>query len=825
MAERGEKVTDGSQKPAKTKNLHAIGGVALKRLIYMPNEAQKGLDLSGVVKFLGGQAGSGKFCLRYISHGNGEIGVYLLFRVEGRSARRIKAEIGRVLQALTNYLHTHLRDYEFDPIADIDQVLKPFKIRTMAEISRQTARVTIASWDTNGQQALGFRPDQAGEVHGTQEEGKVAIDYVVPWIRPLSSLRGLCETLSRQQTPCLIDFGITPLVADEAVPALRQDEKQILICENYLQGERVKHEGTVFRLRTQMMRDWICEQKSLMEVPGNIYSLRVRVAGKGPLNPELLQAVGEAVTAPPQASTNRPPFIAGGFSIDEVNAGNYADYIYQLQPEKASENCSQYLFDGGSAGAALVLPQADGLEFPSIDVRPVRFLEAPKILPWSGTLIGEVNACGTRRPLCFQVDDQRHHVLVVGKTGTAKTTALVTMALANIRNGHGVAFFDPHGDAADYLLDHIPEERAGDVIYFNVGDTSHPIGLNLLQCDTAGERVHIRAEFLSYMAMQFLRIEQGPIFWSFLTNGLDLLMSNSQDPGTLVHFPMLVDEEYRRRWLAHVKDPRLRFYWERTFPDLLVSRDGGMIGYLTSKFEVFTADPCMRNIIGQKRCSINFEDVINNRKILVARMSKGDISEKNSALLCMIFIARLWTAAIKRIKVPIEERKDFYIYVDEFQNLATETFTTALSEARKFRLNFVLSNQYTAQLPEHVQQAVLGNVGSVMAFRTGPEDAQRLKGYFDPSVSALALASQPNYHAYMRMMVDGVMTPPFSMWTKLDAFSLPENWQRVRERIVANSRELYGRPVAEVEREIAMYTAGCEPELHIVSGNGRRKIL
>jgi hypothetical protein len=198
--------------------------------------------------------------------------------------------------------------------------------------------------------------------------------------------------------------------------------------------------------------------------------------------------------------------------------------------------------------------------------------------------------------------------------------------------------------------------------------------------------------------------------------------------------------------------------------------------------------------------------VLNGRKILLARIAKGVITEQNASLLCMIFVARFWAAAIKRISVPLQERKDFYIFVDEFQNVATDTFISALAEARKFRLNLILSHQYTGQLPERVLEAVLGNVGTIMTFRSGPEDAQRLRTYFEPTISALALSSQPNYHAYVRLMIDGIATPPFSMRTALETPSLVESQTDVREWIVTNSRKLYGRPLSEVEKEIAAVT-------------------
>ena len=797
---------DSFYEMSETENLHAFGGVILKCLTYEPNESQQGKDLSGLVQFLGRQVGSGKFSLRYISHGDGEVCVCLLFRAVKINGTNTESHTHQLLKGLNNYVQTQYRNYEFVTAPEIEKVLRPFRIGAMAEISRGVARVSATKWNVKNRQEIGFLKSQIREVIGEQNEDKETIDYVVPWIRPVSSLRGLCETLASQPRSCMVDFGITPLTPTEATQVLMNHEKNLLQCENLLRYEQMQPEGGIPTSKIKIVHDWINKQKSLMEIPGNIYFLRVRVASEEPISPELVQAVGEAVTVPAQSIANQIPLVSGGFIVDDVNVEDYLSSINELEKEKISEKLTQYLFDGGSLGAALVLPVADRIVFPGIEVRPFRFLEAPTKLPESGILFGSATRLRNKIQVRLKPDDLRYGVYITGEPGTGKTTVNETAIMDIIRKGHGVAILDPHGDLISKLIDQIPEKRQKDVILFDVADTNYPIGLNLLEWETENERLFVMHEMLSYMNMQFLRVEQGPMFWSFLRNSLNLITSNKKDPGTLLHIPMLIDPQYRQRWLDHVQDRETRFYFEKVLPDMINSRDGGYISYLTSKFESFTSDRILRNIIGQRRCTIRFEDVLNGRKILLARIAKGVITEQNASLLCMIFVARFWAAAIKRISVPLQERKDFYIFVDEFQNVATDTFISALAEARKFRLNLILSHQYTGQLPERVLEAVLGNVGTIMTFRSGPEDAQRLRTYFEPTISALALSSQPNYHAYVRLMIDGIATPPFSMRTALETPSLVESQTDVREWIVTNSRKLYGRPLSEVEKEIAAVT-------------------
>ncbi len=783
-----------------------IGGVTLKCLTFTTDEGQRGSDLSGMVNFLGRQVGSGSFSLRYISNGNGEICVSLLFRIIKKEQRTTKNDVQQVLQGLRNYLQTQHKDYEFTPIPDIQSVLRPFDIRDMAEITRGVTKTTVAKWAPKCGRGLGFVRDTVAELHAPTMEDGQTIEYVIPWIRPVSSLRGLCETLSGQKSACLVDFSIIPLNATDAAYALDDLQQNIFVCDHLLQEEQSQNNGTIPTPETKVLRDWICKQKSLLDMPGNLYGVRILVASEKKVSPDLIQAVGEAVTAPPKSLVNYSPLVSGGFSVSEVPASNYTGNIYELKPDRTLDYSPKRLFDGGSAGLAMVLPVADGLIFPGIAVRAARFMEAPLKLPEVGILFGDASRLTNKVPLRLMQSDMRYGVYICGEPGTGKTTVNETAIMSIIKSGGGVAVLDPHGDLVDSLIAQIPENRRKDVILFDVGDTSYPIGLNILEWETEAELVFVKSEMLSYFNMLYLRIEQGPVFWSFIRNSLELITSNKKDPGTLLNIPMLVDDNYRQRWLAHIRDPRIRFYWERTFPDMIASKDFGYISYLTSKLEAFTSDALMRNIIGQKRSTIRFEDIINNRKIFLARMAKGIVAQQNSALLCMIIVARLWAAATKRISVPLNERKDFYIFVDEFQNVATDTFASALSESRKFRLNFVLSNQFTKQLPEHVLDSVLGNVGTVMAFRSGPDDAQRLSGYFQPSIGALSLSTQPNYHAYVRLMVNETVTPPFSMWTRLEPPPPKDQQASARQFILSNTRKIYARPVAEVEEDIAGLT-------------------
>jgi hypothetical protein len=507
--------------------------------------------------------------------------------------------------------------------------------------------------------------------------------------------------------------------------------------------------------------------------------------------------------------------LAGGFQVCSYKPEAVVGGLIYLDEDIPISDSARYLFDSQSAGATLILPSSDAATFPGIPVRVARFLDAPPECRISGTVMGQGVAQNQPVEVRLMPDDQRRHVYAIGQTGVGKTTLVLKMAMENIRKGDGVAVLDPHGDLIEQLLIRIPRSRLNDIILFDPGDTDYPIGLNLLEWETEDQKAFLADEMVAMLQLLYLRDEMGPMFWHNVRYGMLLLMARQDDPGTLVEFPWLFsDPDYHKRWLPHVKDPLVRRFWEKEFAKTDYGKDL-FLQYIVSKFDPFITHPLMRNCIGQRKSGFNFDTVINHGKILLANLAKGNLGEGNSSLLGMIVIAKLYAAAMRRVRLPMNERRDFYIYVDEFQNLATHNFAHILSEARKFRLNLMLCNQYIDQIPDSIAKAILGNIGSLVVFRTGLPDAEMLKAYFDPPLPREALTDQPNYHAYVRLMIKGVLTSPFSMWTLLEPCKQAEYQRDVRERVINQSRKWYAKRRHQVEKDIYRSLLGKDDEIDI----------
>ncbi len=387
---------------------------------------------------------------------------------------------------------------------------------------------------------------------------------------------------------------------------------------------------------------------------------------------------------------------------------------------------------------------------------------------------------------------------VIGKTGTGKTSFLENMAIDDIRSGKGLAVIDPHGEFAEKMLDFIPEERIQDVVYFNPSDLGHPIAFNVLESVDLEHR-HLVASGI----MGVFKKIWGPDVWSarmeYILN--NTLLALLEYPGTtlLGIMRMLAEREYRKRVVGALADPVIKAFWNNEFDQYSQKFATEAVAAIQNKVGQFVANPLIRNIVGQTHSSIDMRKVMDEGKILIANLSKGKVGEDNSALLGAMIITKLQLAAMSRVDVPMEERRDFYLYVDEFQNFSTESFANILSEARKYRLNLTLAHQYIEQLDEKVAAAVFGNVGTMVTFRIGAEDAEFLEKEFMPDFTANDLVNLSNREMYVKLMIDGITTNPFSARS---ADSYPKPPHRLKDAIIENSRLRYGTPRARVEQKI-----------------------
>jgi hypothetical protein len=410
--------------------------------------------------------------------------------------------------------------------------------------------------------------------------------------------------------------------------------------------------------------------------------------------------------------------------------------------------------------------------------------------------------------------DRRQHVYIVGQTGTGKTTLLKTMIVADMVAGKGLAVIDPHGDLFDELLTHIPKERINDVVILDPTDMEYPVGLNMLECPNEEMRHFVVREMRAIME-RLIRDQYehaaaevaGPAFYQHMQMNMLLAMSNPDDPGTLLEFyEIFQHEDYWRRWVPlRWTEPQLERWTKQNLPNIDYTKrynDTMTWGeYLSSKFDDFVFDPKLRLIFGQKRSTIDLRRIMDEGKILLVNLAKGELTEANARFLGMVLMAKVMAAAMSRAELPVERRRMFYLYVDEFQSLATQSFVLLLSEARKFGLGLILANQFLSQIKdERIVQAIFGNVGTLISFRVGQADAQLLEPLFAPFFDRFDLSNLPNWHACVKTTVGGQVVTPFTLRTTLKFATTPD--PQIAEQARNHSRKQYGRPRQQVEEEI-----------------------
>lgn len=420
--------------------------------------------------------------------------------------------------------------------------------------------------------------------------------------------------------------------------------------------------------------------------------------------------------------------------------------------------------------------------------------------------------------------DRRQHVYILGKSGTGKSVLMFNMIIQNIQNGEGVCLVDPHGENVEAVLSAIPPHRMKDVIYFNPADADYHIGFNVLEL-VDPQYKHLVASGLMGI---FTKIWANA--WSarmeYILNNCILALLDTPDT-TLLGIPrMLVDKDYRQKIINNLKDPVIKAFWVHEYEAWQEKFRNEAIAPIQNKVGQFLSTSIIRNVVGQQKSTINIFDMMNEGKIFLVNVSKGRIGEDNSALLGGMIITKIQLAAMERVRIPEETRRDFYLYVDEFQNFVTDAFASILSEARKYRLNLTVAHQYTAQLisdkSSAVRDAIFGNVGTIIVFRVGADDADFLEKEFEPEFTPQDIVNLPNYKIYLKLMIDGVTSRPFS------ARTLPQMLKsgnvEVEQEVIRTSRELYCKPREVVEKEIydwsGMSLGDVAPTSSSSTGNG-----
>lgn len=486
---------------------------------------------------------------------------------------------------------------------------------------------------------------------------------------------------------------------------------------------------------------------------------------------------------------------------------------FLVKRENKKEIAFDYIFRSFRPESAMIL---NNEELASIFHIPTSSTEGPKIkwlksnaaappinIPETGMILGFNEYRGAKTTIRISDTDRRRHLYTIGQTGVGKSNFLQEMAKLDAKEGKGFCFIDPHGDAIEDILTAIPKGRAEDVIIFDPSDMERPFGLNMMEYDPnrPEQKTFVINEMIGIFDQLYdLKQTGGPMFEQYMRNAMLLVMEDPETGSTLMEIPkVLSDPKFRAMKLSRCHNPVVVDFWTQE-----AEKAGGeaalanMVPYITSKLTAFISNDMMRPVIAQQKSTINFREIMDNKKILLINLSKGKIGEINARLLGMVVVGKILMNALSRADVPESERVDFYLYLDEFQNVTTNSIAQILSEARKYRLGLILAHQFIGQLKEDISKAVFGNVGSILAFRVGPEDAEFLEKNFSPTFTKQDLVNVDNYQGFARVLIDNVLTKPFNIKT----FPPTKGDQEVANALKQLSRLKFGRDKDIVNREI-----------------------
>ena len=735
------------------------------------------------------------FALRLISEPHpaiperGQLHMALVARVSAASPAETEAlalDLWYTLRGILPAVQHHV--YTFEAVADeaeLNTLLQPFEANTLAEIVR---REDIPQHDDDNYAVYPFAP------------GALA-------------LHDLCWALLRNPVPAMLSVHLLPtnLLAWEraAMDEMMLDERETLTGRI---GEiDPRNPISAWWQNAPRLGQAQANRQLVDTLSSQAYVMRVNVAGSQGSSPLLPERVAAALFGPVRPVHNA---LFGGYEVvrvatdveARVAARNLSDvdvegWVYSAAPDGAHR--LRHLFSEHEAALAFRFPVPGGAGLPGVPLIDARPVAPPAALPERGTVLGVsvARVGGIPQPIIQSGDDRRRHCYIVGKTGVGKSTLIGAMALQDIEAGAGVCVVDPHGDLVEDILARIPEHRASDVILFDPSDAERPIGLNLLEARSESEKHRIVTEFIGLLVRMYDPGQigiVGPRFQHNVRNAM--LTAMALESGTLIEVVrVLSDSGFVKSILPRVTDPIVRTYWEKQVANTSDFHKSEILDYIVSKFSRFVGDQLVRNIVGQRHTTVDFREVMDRKRILLVNLSKGRIGPESAQFLGLLLVQRLLLTALSRADVPAAQRPDFFLYVDEFQNFATEMFQTVLSEGRKYGVAVTVANQYLTQLDGATREAIFGNVGSIISFRLGTQDAAVLTPEMYPVFGADDLINLPKYTACVKLLVDGVAARPFTMRTLPD--TRPPDYDRANT-IRELSRGVYGRAREEIEQDV-----------------------
>ena len=573
--------------------------------------------------------------------------------------------------------------------------------------------------------------------------------------------------------------------------------------------EHQKQEDSAATTISNIKQDEISAIANKIRYPG--FETLVRVIASSDTKPRSDAILGGIVSA--FAQFNSPEL--NGFKVNMFkNPKKLAvDYTFRFFPLKTRSN----ILNSVELASIFHLPDQNAIPNSQVERQLVKQVDGPAKLATDGVFLGTNEFRGNKKPIYLSDDDRRRHMYVIGQTGMGKSVFLENIAFQDMCDGRGFAFIDPHGDAVEALLKRVPKERIDDVIYFDPADIEHPVGMNMFEFTSEDQKDFIVQEGISMLQSLFDPSNQGffgPRGQHMFRNAALLLMADPKG-ATFIDIPQcFTDPEFVKEKLKYVTDKAVYDYWTKEFPASQKSNDAGeVITWFASKWGPFLSNTIMRNTLGQVKSGFNIREIMDNKKIFLVNLSKGRLGDINANLLGMIFVMKFQQAAMSRQDIPEDQRKDFCLYVDEFQNFATDSFESILSEARKYRLNLIVANQFMTQLTDKIREALLGNVGTIICGRVGVTDADLMVKAFTPTFTAEDLTKTPNHAAVAKVMMFGMPSSAFTM--NLPA-PMGEPNDNLLESLKAYSAAKYAKTRAEVEKEInERWTTKKPPVAHV----------
>jgi len=775
--------------------------------------------------------------IRSIFQPDKSIETYIFVRIS--NIKKAEAEIYRI--NFFNLITICLDEYVFEEVKEthIKDILMPFEFRYISETTRRIENTLLDSFIKKQiPSGFGFKEKTKTEKNNNSDS---VISYLYPFIFTNSVSDRLFRLAALNGAPLIISTILRPTTLKPA--HIDFFETQISKCEKYSQisisSINNKEDDLFPTLRDRASVFQKQYSKMLYGLRDSAAFVQTRLASPLPISITVQETYNAIITEHSGSvkagkSDYFFDYLQGGYNSISLKGKMLEENKDSLSKIEFSFNdntflnsdlkCLPYLFDTAESICLFRLPFFSGDDIPFIKLLKYKTKAAPSVFKNNGGVdLGRAQVNNLDQIVGISYEDRRRHVYTVGQTGTGKTTMLKTMLMSDIINNKGVCLIDPHGDLFNDILHNIPESRKNDVVIIDPTETNFPVGINILEINDERQKYFVVQEFISIF--QKLLFDEygkdassfaGPIFYQHTRMNLLLAMSDQFEPATLLEFYLIFQQEdYWKRWLPIKKPEPVLNNWikilENTNYLRIYSEGNSMGGYISSKFENFLFDPMMRNIFAQKRTTINFKDIMDSGKILLINLAKGELTEANSKFFGMFLLAKMQTETLERLNTPPELRKDFTIYVDEFQNICTQNFISMLSEGRKFGINLVLANQFTTQIPENIMSSILGNAGTMICFRLGLKDAELMEQKLLPTFNKYDLANLPNWRGIISTLNNGQIIPPFTLET-VDNYKIRN--KKIANEIISLSNKKYGTSIAEIEKIIEQsYLANPKTEI------------